>query len=103
MHAHTHAAPGRSPAQASEQPPSAVVTVRMFAAARDAAGTGEVLVAPGPLDELLAAVRAGAPPRLAEVLAVSSLICDGVRLDLAAPTPIPAGAVIDVLPPFAGG
>jgi molybdopterin converting factor small subunit len=79
------------------------VTVRLFAAARAAAGTGEVLLPAGRLDELLARLCADRPPRLAEVLAASSLVHDGVRLDPRSPTPIPAGAVIDVLPPFAGG
>ena len=78
-------------------------TVRLFAAARAAAGTAEVTVPAGPLDGILADLRAAHPPRFADVLAVSSLVSDGVRLDPADPTPIPPGAVIDVLPPFAGG
>lgn len=80
-----------------------MVTVRLFAAARAAAGTGEVMLPAGPLDGLLAELCAGRPARLGEVLSVSSLVSDGVRLDPGMPTPIPAGAVIDVLPPFAGG
>ena len=80
-----------------------MVTVRLFAAARAAAGAPEVTLAPGPLDGLVAELEAGLPPGFARVLAVSSLVCDGTRLDPTAPTPIPAGAVIDVLPPFAGG
>jgi len=80
-----------------------VVTFRLFAAARAAAGAGEVALPAGPLDGLLAQLRAGRSPGFGRVLAVSSLVSDGTRLDPAAPTPIPAGAVIDVLPPFAGG
>jgi molybdopterin converting factor small subunit len=80
-----------------------VVTVRLFAAARAAAGTSEVALPPAPVAELVAALCAGLPPGFARVLAVSSLVWDGTRLDLSGATPIPAGAVIDVLPPFAGG
>jgi sulfur-carrier protein len=82
---------------------SGTVTVRMFAAARAAAGTGEVLVSPGPTSEVLAALSTGLPPRFAEVLAACSVVADGVRLDPTASAPIAAGTVLDVLPPFAGG
>jgi molybdopterin converting factor small subunit len=88
------------------------VLVRYFAAARAAAGTEAETV---PLDapalprrevEGLLAARhpqppAGQPP-LAEVLARSSFLLDGV----ACPDPdttVPDGAVLDVLPPFSGG
>jgi molybdopterin converting factor small subunit len=80
-----------------------VVTVRLFAAARAAAGTPEVTLAAGPVANLVAELEAGLPAGFGQVLAISSLVCDGTRLDPSAATPIPAGAVIDVLPPFAGG
>jgi molybdopterin converting factor small subunit len=81
-----------------------IVTVRLFAAARAAAGgTATLHVPAGRLDRLLADLRDALPPRFGEVLAVSSLVSDGVRLDPAHPVALPAGAVIDVLPPFAGG
>jgi molybdopterin converting factor small subunit len=81
-----------------------IVTVRLFAAARAASGGAAALHAPaGPLDRLLAHLRDSQPPRFGEVLAVSSLVSDGVRLDPGHPVELPAGAVIDVLPPFAGG
>ena len=87
------------------------VTVRYYAGARAAVGldsetleldpatlrtAGEVTV--GSLAELLAQ-RHGA--RLAQVLTAASLLVDEVT----APReqPVPAGATLDVLPPFAGG
>ena len=57
------------------------VTFRMFASARAAAGTAEVHIAPGPTAQVVAALAAGLPPRFADVLAASSLLADGVRLD----------------------
>ena len=52
---------------------------------------------------MVGALRTALGPRFAEVLAVSSLLCAGNRLDPASTTELPAGAVVDVLPPFAGG
>jgi sulfur-carrier protein len=80
------------------------VTVRLFAAARAAASGRDVVEVPaGRLDALVAELAAAHPPRLAEVLSVSTLVCDGVRLDATCPMELAPGAVIDVLPPFAGG
>ncbi|MBN6754250.1 MoaD/ThiS family protein [Kocuria palustris] len=86
--------------------------VRYFAAARAAAGTdSETVPLDGPapvrreVEELLVARHPEPPPgqpALAEVLARSSFLLDGV----ACPdprTPVPADAVLDVLPPFSGG
>lgn len=81
----------------------AAVTFRMFAAARAAAGSAEVHIAPGPATEVVAALAAGLPPRFADVLASSSLLANGVRLDRTSTAPIPGGTTVDVLPPFAGG
>jgi molybdopterin converting factor small subunit len=81
----------------------ASVTFRLNASAREAAGVSTVHVAPGRTVDVLAALAAGRPPRFAAVLAVSSLMSDGYRLDRSAATPLPAGTVVDVLPPFAGG
>lgn len=85
--------------------------MRYFAAARAAAGTeAEILELEGPttrraVEALLARTHPhpgpGQPP-LAQVLARSSYLLDGI----ACPdpdTPIPAQAVLDVLPPFSGG
>ena len=53
----------------------------MFASARVAAGATEVHMPAGPTAEVLAALAAGLPPRFADVMAVSSLVADGHRLD----------------------
>ena len=57
----------------------------MFASARVAAGASEVHVAPGPTAEVVTALAAALPPRFADVMAVSSLVADGRRLDHASP------------------
>ena len=77
--------------------------MRLFAAARAAAGTAELRVAAGPVDAVVRELVAGRSPRFAQVLSISSLVSDGVRLDPRDPAPLPGGAVLDVLPPFAGG
>ena len=79
------------------------VTFRLFAAARAAAGTAEVEVSGGSVSEVIDRLAAGLTPRFADVLAVSSLVSDGTRLDRASAALLPEGAVVDVLPPFAGG
>lgn len=86
--------------------------VRYFAAARAAAGTDSETVPLDPpartrreVEELLARRHPHPPPGqppLAEVLARSSFLLDGV----ACPDPqaaVPSDAVLDVLPPFSGG
>jgi molybdopterin converting factor small subunit len=82
---------------------SVSVTVRYFAGARAAAGVAEEPAPDGlSLDGLLAelADRHGEP--LARVLKAASLLVDGVAWhDRRAA--VPAGATVDVLPPFAGG
>ncbi|GIG89008.1 MoaD/ThiS family protein [Plantactinospora endophytica] len=79
------------------------LVVRYFAAARAAAGVAEeTLPGGGSLDELTGelAVRHGS--RLAGVLSMASFLVDGVAWhDRQAP--LPGGATVDVLPPFAGG
>lgn len=87
--------------------------IRYFAAARAAAGTdAETLEVPDDrpctrrdVENLLARAHPEPPPGqppLAQVLARSSFLLDGV----ACPdpdTPVQSGAVLDVLPPFSGG
>ncbi len=80
------------------------VTVRYWAGARAAAGvdgetveTVETSGTVGALVELLAASR----PGLAPVLPVCSVLVDG--LAASGEDPLPPGAVVEVLPPFAGG
>ena len=87
---------------------SSDVLVRYWAAARAAVGLAEErFESPGDLAALLDAVRArhGAHSRLAEVLARCSYLVDEVSPGRRAPrdVPVPPGAVVDVLPPFAGG
>ncbi|MEU7753370.1 MoaD/ThiS family protein [Micromonospora sp. NPDC049101] len=79
------------------------LTVRYFAGARAAAGHAEeVLPAGRSLDDLTAELVRRHGDRLAAVLRVASFLVDGVTChDREAP--LPAGATIDVLPPFAGG
>ncbi|MEG3634502.1 MoaD/ThiS family protein [Verrucosispora sp. WMMA2044] len=81
----------------------ASVTVRYFAGARAAAGRAEETTTAGrSLDELVAELAERHGGRLAPVLAVSSFLIDGVTCH-DRQKPLPAGATIDVLPPFAGG
>ena len=82
------------------------VTVRYWAAAKAAAGVPEQqLEAHGTLADVLDAVRAAHGPELATVLARCSYLVDEVSPGRApaADVAVPDGAVVDVLPPFAGG
>jgi molybdopterin converting factor small subunit len=79
-----------------------VIVVRYFAAARAAAGVAEEKVTAATLDDLISTVGAEHGARLAAVLARCSFLVDGLaRHDRAAP--LATDAVVDVLPPFAGG
>lgn len=78
------------------------VTVRLFAAARAAAGTPEVAVAPGTVAELSAEL-VRTMPALATVLPQCSFLVDGRSAKAPYDTVVPAGSTLDVLPPFAGG
>ncbi len=85
----------------------AKVTIRYWAAARDAAGVAEEPVEAGTLAEALSAAIAqrGHDSRLAAVFARSAFLVDaepaGTRpADAVA---VSDGSVIEVLPPFAGG
>jgi sulfur-carrier protein len=78
----------------------AEVTVRYWAAARAAAGHAEAGVEAGSVRELVDTVAAGRP-ELRRVLGICSFLVDGARAN--AGTPLTDGAVVDVLPPFAGG
>jgi len=79
-----------------------MVAVRFYAAARAAAGRGDDTVAAATLDELIATLGSAHGDRMTAVLAASSYLVDGlVWHDRGAP--LPAGATVDVLPPFAGG
>jgi molybdopterin converting factor small subunit len=85
----------------------AIVTFRYWAAAKEAAGATEEQVAALTLAEALAqaGVRAPSGPRFRRVLAMSSLLIDGAPVGTRAPDTVRLdnAAVIEVLPPFAGG
>ncbi|GAA3800991.1 MoaD/ThiS family protein [Cellulomonas soli] len=78
-----------------------MITVRYFAAAAEAAGLEQEQVPAGSLASVLAEVVARHGAELDRVLGRCALLADGVRVEGA--EPVPAGAVLDVLPPFAGG
>jgi molybdopterin converting factor small subunit len=84
---------------------TATVTVRYFAAARAAAGVeAEPLELPdgATVSDALAAMRERHGAELARVLDRCSFLLDEVAVrDRSAM--LPAGATLDVLPPFAGG
>ena len=83
------------------------VTIRYWAAAKDAAGMPEESVEAATLAGALNAVVASRKPdsRLPEVLARASFLVDAAPVRRAARElfTLDDGAVIEVLPPFAGG
>jgi sulfur-carrier protein len=83
------------------------VTVRYWAAAKQAAGVAEETLDADTLAEAIAAVlaRRGHDPRLRAVLDRSSFLVDGSAVGRggAEEVVLPEAAVIEVLPPFAGG
>ena len=79
------------------------VRVRLFAAARDAAGTAEETFPAGPLPELLAALESRHGPRFAAVLEVATVLVDGSAVDRRAEVDVPDEAEVAILPPFSGG
>ena len=85
----------------------AKVTIRYWAAAKDAAGVAAESVQADTLAEALAAViaRHGEASRLRSVLATSSFLVDGAPAGRrgAADLVLGEAAVVEVLPQFAGG
>jgi molybdopterin synthase sulfur carrier subunit len=85
----------------------AIVTLRYWAAAKEAAGTAEETITAETLADALAAagVSTGRDARLRAVLARSSFLVDGTPVGTRAPDAVilADAAVIEVLPPFAGG
>jgi molybdopterin converting factor small subunit len=76
-------------------------TIRYWAAAKAAAGVAEEPFDGTTLAEVLVAVRTTHPGELGVLLGRCSFLVDGVR---SAPEQVLSdGAVIEVLPPFAGG
>jgi sulfur-carrier protein len=86
----------------------AIVTLRYWAAAKDAAGVAEEKVEASTLAEALAAGLAAADEkggRLGTVLARSSFLVNGEPVGKRSPESVrlAADAIVEVLPPFAGG
>jgi sulfur-carrier protein len=85
----------------------AKVTIRYWAAAKEAAGRPEESLEAVTLADALNAIVASRKPesRLPEVLARSSFLVDAAPVGRAARESIVLddGSVIEVLPPFAGG
>jgi molybdopterin converting factor small subunit len=102
----------------------AIVTLRYWAAAKEAAGVAEEAVSAGTLAEALAAASGGASggadgpagparrdeqgardARLRAILVRSSFLVDGNPVGTRAPEAVVLddGSVVEVLPPFAGG
>jgi sulfur-carrier protein len=79
-----------------------VVIVRYFAGARAAAGSAEEKVDATTLGELIDTVRSAHGERLSAVLTGASYLVDGLAAHDHAAV-LPDGAVVDILPPFAGG
>jgi molybdopterin synthase sulfur carrier subunit len=85
----------------------ATVTIRYWAAAKDAAGVAEDTVEAETLAEALDVIlaRRGADGRLGSVLASSSFLVDGAPAGRRVPATLALhdSAVVEVLPQFAGG
>jgi len=79
-----------------------VTTLRFFAAARAAVGTDEVPTSAAVLADALAAVPAADPDRWTALQERCSYLVDGVTTRDRS-TPLAGVAVVDVMPPFAGG
>jgi sulfur-carrier protein len=93
-----------APTTAATAPPVGV-TVRYFAGAKAAAGTRseDVTVPAGAtVDDLITALAADHGDALARVLAAASFLLDEVAVRDRTLV-LAEGAVVDVLPPFAGG
>lgn len=79
-----------------------VHVVRYYAGARAAAGVDEEKVAAPTLAALLDRLTETRGPRLGRVFPACSFLVDGTAWHDRSAV-LPAGATIDVLPPFAGG
>jgi molybdopterin synthase sulfur carrier subunit len=78
------------------------VTVRYFAGARAAAGVDTEVRDAASLDQLVGQIVAEHGEKLERVLTACSFLVDGTSTRDRASALAP-GAVVDVLPPFAGG
>jgi molybdopterin synthase sulfur carrier subunit len=83
--------------------PGAVVRVRLFAAAREAAGTAELVVDPQPLGMLLDALRRELGGGFSDVLDRARVWVNGDDPSRGDDTPLTPGDEVAVLPPVSGG
>ena len=79
------------------------VRVRMFAALREASGTGETSLPPGPLPVLLDTLRQRYGEPFATRLSVAAVLVDGDGVDPRAQVDVADGAEVALLPPVSGG
>lgn len=88
-----------------EAPVTASTTLRYWAAARAAAGVASEQTSAHTLAEALLLARSVRDDRFTQVLAVCSFVVDGDPVGARDHSAVllPAGALVDVLPPFAGG
>ncbi len=80
-----------------------MVRVRLFAALREAAGTDEVALQPGPLPILLDSLRERYGEGFTKVLALCTVLVDGSAVSREARIDVPDGAELALLPPVSGG
>ena len=81
----------------------ASVTLRLFAAAREAAGMGSVELEAGTVGEVLDIARVRFGVEFTAVLAASRVWLDGDEPSAGDATPVSDGAEVAVLPPVSGG
>ena len=82
---------------------SAAVRVRLFAAAREAAGAAELACEPQPLGALLAALRRDRGPEFSQVLDTARVWVNGDDPRDGDATVLAPGDEVAVLPPVSGG
>lgn len=78
------------------------VTVRLFAAIAEAVGREELSLRADTVGDVVDALVAAGGPDTFRVLGLCSVLVDGRRAS-SGDVAVPAGATVDVLPPFAGG
>ena len=99
---HSIADAGAAPLPKTAEPMTEV-TVRLFAAARAAAGTGQTVVVASTLAELIDGLERAHPALEPVLKRCSFLIDEQAAHGQSAEIVLPDGCVVDVLPPFAGG
>lgn len=79
------------------------VRVRLFAALREAAGTGEDTAAAGPLAHVLESLCERYGPTFRMRLAVSAVLVDGQPVSDVDDVDVADGSEVALLPPVSGG